>query len=193
MTAGSARRTFAPDGLQGASLNPCSEPEAQPRGYTLITSVTCFGTWSNRHEPAAGVNPAGLAHNVNTLFARLGTQTKPPIVGLGWIADTHTAPSGTLRGWRGQHRQSRVGEAGPRQEWDQHGSHTEDRRQHHAWEESGKGVPRKAKEKGGKEKEERGKEKEGWTRGSVVAGQCTQCMVSRQPTARTGRERDLQV
>jgi hypothetical protein len=46
MTASPARRTFALDGLQGASLNPCTEPGEGIRGYTLITSVACVDTQS---------------------------------------------------------------------------------------------------------------------------------------------------
>ena len=49
MTAGPARRTFAPGGAWGASLNPHNRPEAGPRGYVLIASTACAGTQSIRH------------------------------------------------------------------------------------------------------------------------------------------------
>ena len=46
MTAGPARRTFAPGGAWGAGLNPHTVLEADPRRYALITSVACPDTRS---------------------------------------------------------------------------------------------------------------------------------------------------
>ena len=61
MTASPARRTFALDGLQGASLNPCTSPGEGIRGYALITSAACVDTQSSGKsgKPTCGMKVPG--------------------------------------------------------------------------------------------------------------------------------------
>ena len=63
MTASAARRTFALGGLQGASLNPCTEPGEGIRGYTSITGVAWTDMQSSGARmvlPMGGTGEPGL-------------------------------------------------------------------------------------------------------------------------------------
>ena len=68
MPASQARKTFAQDGVLGASLNPSNEPEAPPRGYLPITGRA----WTvNRATAGQGVGFEDMLSSLQAQVASL--------------------------------------------------------------------------------------------------------------------------